>query len=577
MATDTSSPTGAGSLDLTWHYSPQTQVERLIAGLRVILAIFSLGAVALYPHSPGESAVLSHGLLTGYALCALALGLVVWKVPNSVSRLRFPSHIIDFMIFAILVYLTPGPDNPFFVFFVFSVLSGTLRWQLRGTIWTAAAALAAFLGIAVLAGIVLHDPAVELDRFIIRSAHLAVMTAFLGYLAAYQARIERQIRELVGWPRVAPDDLDTLMREMLEHASRLIDCPRVLAVWNEAEEPWQQFVLWSAGGLQRSRERGGTYQPFVARPLAEVTFLSPDAATGRRLVLPRTATTWESSAEPPINVALASRFSIRQVVTAPLPDPALDGRIFFLDKPAMTADDLALAEVAAREIVVAINQWHLLEERRRLGLLGERARVARDLHDSVSQALTGARLQLHALSRSILDQPQDAAERVLGVERMIGTQQTDLRSFIERLKSHSPPLPARPALMERLRELRDRTAAEWGLSVSLPDGDEVPVPGDVADEVYLMVQEAIINAARHARASAARVEMTRAAGRLYVSVTDNGCGFPFRGRQDAVALAQSGQGPVNLRERVVALGGTLVLDSSVEGSRIEISIPLSAT
>jgi len=293
-------------------------------------------------------------------------------------------------------------------------------------------------------------------------------------------------------------------------------------------------------------------------------------------LLPHTSTTWESSAEPPINVALTSRFSIRQVVTAPLSDPALDGRIFFLDKSAMTADDLALAEVAAREVVVSIQQWYVLEERRRLGRLEERARVGRDLHDSVLQALTGARLQLHALSTSILDEPQGAAERVLGVERMLGAQQAELRLFIEQLKAPSLRPPAGPTLVDRLRELGDRRAAEWGLSVSLPAGDDLPVPGEVADEVYLMVQEALINAARHARASAARVEMTRAAGRLYVSVADNGCGFPFSGRQDGAALAQSGQGPVNLRERVVSLGGTLVVDSSAEGSRIEISIPIPA-
>ena len=89
------------------------------------------------------------------------------------------------------------------------------------------------------------------------------------------------------------------------------------------------------------------------------------------------------------------------------------------------------------------------------------------------------------------------------------------------------------------------------------------------------LHEALVNAARHGGASAARVNVEERDERLAIAVADNGRGFPFRGRFDLAALNGMAAGPVSLKERVAALRGSLAIDSSASGARLDIALPLS--
>ena len=87
------------------------------------------------------------------------------------------------------------------------------------------------------------------------------------------------------------------------------------------------------------------------------------------------------------------------------------------------------------------------------------------------------------------------------------------------------------------------------------------------------MSEAIVNAARHAKASTVRVELDVGEPRIDIVIADNGHGFPFRGRYDHLALKAGRLAPVTLGERVEALQGTLMIDSSETGARLEIVVP----
>jgi len=81
--------------------------------------------------------------------------------------------------------------------------------------------------------------------------------------------------------------------------------------------------------------------------------------------------------------------------------------------------------------------------------------------------------------------------------------------------------------------------------------------------------------ARHAHAQVAHVAVGVLFDKVCISVSDDGCGFPFRGRYDLAALIARELGPISLRERVAALRGELTLTSGAAGSKLEISLPLS--
>jgi signal transduction histidine kinase len=116
--------------------------------------------------------------------------------------------------------------------------------------------------------------------------------------------------------------------------------------------------------------------------------------------------------------------------------------------------------------------------------------------------------------------------------------------------------------------------AEWGLSV---DARIVPtdLPPDIKRELLPLVQEALVNAARHGRATRATVLIETREGTLDVRVGDNGSGFPFIGRRSGSELTGLGCCPGSIRDRVKALGGAFNVESAGTGAILEIRIPLA--
>lgn len=173
------------------HSSESFRTERLIATARVVLATVALIALRLDPSNPARFAELAFDLVTAFLVYSVGVALVAWLRPAAAARVRLPCHVADLVFFCAVIFVTQGPTSPFFVFFVFALVSAALRWQWRGTLATAVASLGAFLAIGAYAASVADDPAFELNQFIIRSAYLAVVAVLLGYLGDHERRLRR--------------------------------------------------------------------------------------------------------------------------------------------------------------------------------------------------------------------------------------------------------------------------------------------------------------------------------------------------------------------------------------------------
>src|SRR5690349_13715300 len=127
-------------------YTPESRAERLIAGGRIALAASALIAVWLDPTEPAKYAAIAYSLLVAYVFYSLLVALLVVRAPAPSNWLRLATHGFDLAFFSLFTYFTSGPaGSPFIAYFVFSMVAATLRWQWRGTLWTAVAALVAFL------------------------------------------------------------------------------------------------------------------------------------------------------------------------------------------------------------------------------------------------------------------------------------------------------------------------------------------------------------------------------------------------------------------------------------------------
>ena len=558
------------------NYAPRIRAERLIVTGRVVLAAFSLLAVGLDPTADESiNADTTQALLTGYAIYAVLIALVVWFAQVPMLRLGFFAHVLDLVLFSLLTYLTQGPTSPFFTYFTFSIVGATLRWQWRGALWTAAAALLTLNAIGLYADEVIGYPAFEQQRLIIPNVYLAVTAALLAYLGMHEERRRREMSQLAAWPQVLAHEPGVPPPETLKSAAQILGAPRVLLTWEDPEEPWLHLALWHNGSIGSWSEAPETYAPLVAEPLTGLTFLSSDVRAPVPVVLYRGPDELRGWRGAPIHHALQSRFAMEGVLCLPLHGEFLDGYLFALDKPRMTGDDLLLGEVVAHQVAASMDQSLMSRRLRETAAAEERNRLTRDLHDGVLQSLTGAALQLETVQRLWDTEPRAARERLALTQRLIADEQRDLRFIIHDSKvAATGNTPGEAGLSSRLTELAQRIETIWGLRTALQlQLIEHPSSDALSNDICLIIQEALVNAARHARASEVRVNVAAENGHVRIIITDNGRGFPFEGEYDLGELNAQRLGPVMLKERVKSIGGSLTIRSTAAGARLDIRVP----
>jgi signal transduction histidine kinase len=542
----------------------------------MILVSFALFALWLDPTEPARYIGTAYLLLAGYLCFSIGLALVAWRTDLAWSHSEVVVHTIDLLIFAVFMFLTTAPPARFFAFFVFCLVSATLRWQWRGTIYTAAFAIGVQIAIALYPADLPRGPAFDITHLLFRVGYLLVVATLLGYLGAYEQQQRGKISSLAEWPRTVPEEVYPLVSEILQRFASLLAAPRTLLLWKEEEESMLHAASWSGGEFHHSLESPDTFGSLVAEPLTDENFLCRDSLADKPWVLHSSPAGFERWQGMPLHPGLAARFSIKSVLSLALQCEGVSGRLFALDKEYMASDDLVLGRIVSHEVSCNLDQFYLQKRLQQTAAVEERIRLAHDLHDGLLQSMTAVGLQLESAHQLMEKDPQKARQRVLDIQKLISAEQQNLRSHIKQLK---PPYSSLPEwdgdLALRLRELAERIERQWGLHVDLDVNLHIDrLRWAMAQGVYFIIHEAMINAARHAKASSIQAEISSTDHKLQIVVADTGHGFPFTGRHDHTALTEANLGPVILRERVASLGGRLVIESSKEGARLEITLPI---
>jgi NarL family two-component system sensor histidine kinase LiaS len=235
-----------------------------------------------------------------------------------------------------------------------------------------------------------------------------------------------------------------------------------------------------------------------------------------------------------------------------------------------------LGEVVASLAVTRLESHYWQERLREAAALDERVRLARDVHDNLLQAQAGAALQLLAARRLLDRDPEAGRQRLADVQQQMERDELEIRSFVTRLRPEGRSVPtSRSSLADRLEELRRRVERQWPIHVNLQLDATSGLPAELVEGAYRLVQESIINAARHADASVVNVTLSRTGEDLRLRIADDGRGFRFQGTYDLSALDGMKDGPLTLRERVADLGGDLTLISSDTGAELLMRLPLA--
>ena len=224
----------------------------------------------------------------------------------------------------------------------------------------------------------------------------------------------------------------------------------------------------------------------------------------------------------------------------------------------LSAENLRLLHTIGDLLAISIERAALFEKQRELGMMRERNRLARELHDTIAQGLAGIVLQL------------ESAESLLETDRTpetpVNTALNLARQNLEEARRSVMDLRAAPlegkTLPEALRELASH------VTVNIV-GENRPIAPAISAGIYRIAQEALSNVERHANATEVKLNLVLGVDSAELTITDNGQGF------DTSQLPKDRFGLIGMNERASLLGGSLSIESDIGGgTTLNVTLPI---
>jgi signal transduction histidine kinase len=233
-----------------------------------------------------------------------------------------------------------------------------------------------------------------------------------------------------------------------------------------------------------------------------------------------------------------------------------------------TDRDAELATFFANQAAAAIENARLYEQTREYAVVEERNRLARELHDSVTQSLFSVTLLSEAALNLLERDPAKARERLERANELAQGALAEMRALIFQLR---PMTLQEEGLLSALKKHLSALHSRYGRVVELSvTGSERRLPAPVEDAAFRIVQESLNNVVKHSNASRSYVTLTFETESLQVSTVDNGIGFDLSAPRPLPTLGMS-----SMRERADAVGGRLTIESALgRGTRLTAHLPI---
>jgi signal transduction histidine kinase len=231
-----------------------------------------------------------------------------------------------------------------------------------------------------------------------------------------------------------------------------------------------------------------------------------------------------------------------------------------------TERDEEILSLFAAHAAIALTNARLYERSQELSVMQERSRLARDLHDAVTQKLFSIRAHARAAAVLAAREPADVARIRAEIEVVgeLGAEaHAELRAVIDGL---APPDLEAAGLAESLRRYAVLAGRAHGVPVTVTAACLPALNPQAEAALYRVAQEALHNALRHAGASGVKVALSISHRQVVLEVSDDGHGF-------ADPPPSNGLGLTSMRERAAAAGGALTVKSGATGTVVRMTVP----
>jgi signal transduction histidine kinase len=559
-------------------------VERVLAFSRLFLAFTSLIAWEIHPVASGSYYHFGRFVLLAYIAHSLVL-LALLQMSREPSR-RFVlwAQISDVGWPAILCLFTDVPNSIFFIFFLFAMLAAAFRWGFVETMTTAliGAGLLLFQAAAVKYGPspLRHALSAYVDPpRIVLSCGFLLMT---GFLLGFLSEGEKELRAEIAL------------------TNRLLSLARVGGRFAAAVRE----VLVELSGVFNSREAYEVVcQSSTGRVFKWVTTSSSEMLAEAREVPPMECASVHMKGYPHTFYMKRSGHTQKYGITAlddegrrigrsqlghlQMPVPGADsvlvvshemgrdwtGRVVVINAYVgrRRERELRFAQNIMGQVAPALYSVYLFRRfRSRAGAI-ERARVARELHDTAIQSLISIEMQVDVLRRRDTNDSQLSLE----LQRVQDLLRQEVLNLRELMQSMRPTDIGPHQFLDFIAELVERFSRDTGVAARfVSELQDVTLPNSTCRELARVVQEGLVNIRKHSGAQSAVVRFSSQNGSWKLVIADDGKGFPFAGRFTLAELDDFRRGPTVIKERVRAVGGNMVIESNPgHGSKLEITVP----
>jgi len=233
-----------------------------------------------------------------------------------------------------------------------------------------------------------------------------------------------------------------------------------------------------------------------------------------------------------------------------------------------THEDVRIMGLFADQAAIAIENARLHQQAEQLAVVRERQRLARDLHDSVTQTMYSLSLYADATQKALQGKKVDKALKNLDeLRKMVRETMLDLRLLIFELH---PPILQKEGLVTAIKTRMDSVEARSGIRTEFNVHNEKRLPVDTETELYRITQEALTNVVKHAKADHVNLSMHYYQDKFKLKVQDNGIGF-----DSSEAGNRGGLGLKNIQERVQRMNGKITIESVPQtGTTLDITIDI---
>lgn len=271
---------------------------------------------------------------------------------------------------------------------------------------------------------------------------------------------------------------------------------------------------------------------------------------------------------------MKERFDNLSVLITQFANGNYDYRIYFHERDEITRISNEMNELGEKLQNQVMSLKRMADEKadyaksaHKAAAMEERQRLARDLHDAVSQQLFALTMMSEAAVRQVDKQPKAARSQIKEVAETALKAQTEMRALLLHLRPvhlSGDPLPV--GIRKLVEELQHKTKLEFTVNID----DDLTLSETIEEHLFRIIQEALSNILRHAGADLVKLELFTRSNELFLHIRDDGQGFDAEENKNR----KTSYGLKTMKERTEELGGIFIVRSvKGEGTYIDIRIP----